>query len=261
MADSTAADVTEPMNRLSHNLVGVLCVLGFVSSVLAQKNAEPTPLDAAREALGKARIEFTDATAAVSRAEVARMKLEKSIRVEFSSAPDLATARDYLGEATRYYNSLRNVVRSEFSTDPDYLSLRDEIAAAEGSLRVAREDETTSLSQTLKLMQELMAARTELTRFEAAAFALDPEIEDARVLMNNAYEAFNKLERTYALRASNDPRLKTADAEVNHAKDRVAQARQALFTASVTLAAAEKAEAARKTRRRADQPPIRRADP
>jgi hypothetical protein len=110
-------------------------------------------------------------------------------------------------------------------------------------------------------MHDLMAVRAELTRYEAAAFALDPEIEDARLAMNAAHDAASRIERDYRKQAVNDPRLTFAVDEIEHAKNRLSTARGSLSLAADKLAAAEEREALRSASRRANPPPIRRQEP
>lgn len=248
------------LNR-RRNLFTFACVIGVSTTLLAQAKEARSELEAARNAVVDARRNHADASAAVSKAEVTRMRLEKSVRAEFQNKPDLLEAKRYAGEATRYYNALRDAVRKELALEAGYQSLLAELRDAERALAQANSAEGTPLSQKLAMMHDVMAARAELTRYEAAAFALDPAIEDARVAMNAAHDAANKLERAYRSQANGDPRLAAAEDEIVHAKQQLSESRTALADAAKKLEAAEKREAIRTAGRRSDAPPIRRQEP
>jgi hypothetical protein len=250
------------MVKARHNFITFLMAIGCASTVLvAQNRSEPSELDSARAAFSKARGEYSEAAAAVSRAEVARMRLEKSIRVEFRKQPDLVEARQYAAETTRHYDGLRAAIRKELEADPAHQALSESARQAQEAVRTANAGESASVIHKVALVHALMSARAELTRFEAAAYALDPAVEDARVMMNEAHEEASKLERVYDAQARNDDRLKAAEDEIAHAKSRVAAARTAVINAAEKLAAAEKRESIRTAGRRADPPPIRRSEP
>ena len=237
----------------------VIC--GHSSPSLAQTLEPRSELESARANLQSAANEYADAISAISRAEVAQMRLEKLVEVEYQARQDLVELRQYAGEMTLHFNALRNDVLAELEQDPAYSERRDAEKDAEAAFRAAKATPDSSLKQEISLAHALMSVRKELTRFESAALAMDPAIEDARQEMFRAHELANRLEARYRKQAASDERLSQSRDEVAHARERSEVARSALASALAQNAAAERRDAIRSASRRADMPPIQREDP
>lgn len=227
-------------------------------SSLAQKREVDEATAAARTAYETARAKVSDASSALSRAEVARMRLERSVEVEYLQRADLLELKQYAASATRHHNRLRNDVINELKADVDYQALKERERAAAAALADAKAKPDLAIADEMPLAQALLAARKAVSEFEAAALALDPDIEDARREMNRAHEAAGKLDLIYRRLAVDDERIKQARDEVKHARERLRTARAALNDAAERLADAERREAKRRSGR--GQAPVRREE-
>jgi hypothetical protein len=243
-------------------ILALLCLtLAGAPASSAQENEDASTLQQARTAHAGARLELAEASVAVTRAQVARMRVERLIEGELRGRPELLEARRRAAETARHQEELRGAVRKELQQDPQYRSLLASVQEADARLQAAHAQESASLTSRVGLIHELMAARAKLTRFEAAAYALDPAIEDARLAMNAAHEQATRLERAYRAQAKLDARLSAADDEIAHARSRLGKARESVARAAENLRIAEEREALRKASRRVSPPPVRRQEP
>ncbi len=258
VADQAGAGIVK--GARPHNLVFLLAALCAPVSLSAQTQETPAELKTAREDYAKAQTELADASAAQSAAEVARMRLERSVQTEYLNRSDLLELKRYAAAATLHYNALRNAVLNELATDPDYQQLKQRAQDAVAALAEAKSKPETAMAEEIPLARAVMDARKAISAYEGASMALDPAIDDARVEMNRAHEAARKLELTYRRLAVNDERLAQASAEVKHTRERVEKARSELDAAAQKLAEAEKREQLRAAARHAHPPPIDRPE-
>lgn len=245
------------MRQVARQLLLFALTLQWSASLATAQDTRPDEtLIAARDAFIAARSDLAYAQRMLSTAQMNKGRLERAIWVEAANKPDLLEQKRLAADASRHFNALRRDVLKELELDPDYVERKRAVTSADEAFRAVRADDESTLKDELASAQALLAARQELTRYEAAAMALDPAIDEAKLEMNRAHDAATKLETHYRRLALSDPRLASAVQEIEHAKSRLQTARAAFESAQGKLADEQRRAAMREASRRADHPPL-----
>ena len=193
---------------------------------------------AAREELARARLILTRARAASFHA----------VRGAAAEGRQSAGFRSLQSEAMRAISAYRQAQRPALKAlfyDTEYAALAKERDAARAQIRAATITGRVDFQQLFPLANKALAAGERMTRAESIVIAVDPDVEDARIAMTDAFAVLRRASMSVRERIENSPALAVAAEDVASARQRVADA-------NANLAAALKAEAAAdRTRRRA----------
>ncbi|MFT3788206.1 MAG: hypothetical protein QM770_18890 [Tepidisphaeraceae bacterium] len=215
------------------------------------ENSVP-PVDRSESA--KAREELTDARIALMDAQSSLTNTSRVISASLEASPEYQVLKGAALRARSKYEALQRPILEALEKDEAYARLHADAETARQAIVKLVEDQKANFLSLLPLAKQALEANRQMTRAEVIALALDPEVEDARQAMVDAYAKMRQLSAKFRRQAGESVNVRIAVQDLEAAKARVQAANQALADALQKEAEAERARSERIERFRSGKP-------